>query len=158
MKKKIVIIIALLFVIAGCKKVEKINYVKKNWELDQSLKPTFEIERSNKNDDGFGVFYVDSQLQFDKFKEYLETLKGKNFKIDWRYSDVDTIEKLQGEYESEKEDGIFSDGYINFQMCTDEVCFFMQWVDKDLYNSLNKDNPTTYSFKLETINLIKSDE
>ena len=117
MKKKILFFIALLFIITGCKKVENINYLKKDWELDEKIKPTFQIERSNKNDNGFGLFYVDSNLPFNKFIQYLETLKTNNFKIDWRYSDVDTIEKLQGEYESEKKDGIFSDGYINFQMC-----------------------------------------
>ena len=31
-----------------------------------------------------------------------------------------------------------------------DLCIFMQWADKKLYNKLHKDKPTSYSFKLET--------
>ena len=54
--------------------------------------------------------------------------------------------------------GIFSDGYINVRMCKDkdatnkEICFFMQWVDKETFNKLNPENKVEYSFKLETEN------
>ena len=33
-----------------------------------------------------------------------------------------------------------------------EICFFMQWVDKETYNKLNPENKVEYSFKLETEN------
>lgn len=151
MKRKVLFIMLILTLTCGCSlKKEKINYLKESWQLEDALKPNLTFERSNKND-SYGVFYVDSQVAFDSFITYLKTLKDNKFTIDWRYSDVDTIEKLEKSYtDKTAEDSIFKDGYVNFKMCNTEVCFFMQWVDKETYNKLNNQNPTSYSFKLET--------
>lgn len=149
--KKVLFLILMLTLTCGCSlKKEEINYLKESWQLDDTLKPNLTFERSNKND-SYGVFYVDSQIAFDSFITYLKTLNDNKFSIDWRYSDVDSIEKLEKSYSDKtQEDSIFKDGYINFKMCSSDVCFFMQWVDKEIYNKLNNQNPTSYSFKLET--------
>lgn len=152
MKTKILFIIFILFLTCGCNntKKEEINYLKENWNLDETLKPDIVFERSNKNE-SYGVFYVDSQITFDTFINYAKKLKENKFSIDWRYSDVDSIEKFETNYSNKTtENNIFKDGYINLKMCNSEMCFFMQWVDKEIYNNLNKENPTSYSFKLET--------
>ena len=129
MKTKILFIIILLTLTCGCSlKKEEINYLKETWQLEETLKPNVTFERSNKND-SYGVFYVDSQITFDLFVNYLKTLKENKFYIDWRYSDVDSIENLEKSYkDKESENSIFKDGYVNFKMCNTEVCFFMQFI------------------------------
>ena len=151
MKKNVLFILLILILTCGCSlKKEEINYLKETWQLEENIKPNITFERSNKNE-AFGVFYADSQITFDSFITYIKTLKDNKFSIDWRYSDVDTIEKLEKNYNDQTtEDNILKDGYVNFKMCNTEVCFFMQWVDKETYNKLNNHNPTSYSFKLET--------
>ena len=142
-------ILVILLCTVGCSK-KPINYMKVDWTLDSSIKPNFKFERSKKNDSN-GIFYVDSQIEFSKFVEYIKTLKENKFEIDWKYSDVDSIEKLEEEYsKTDSKDNIFNDGYVNFKMCKDKLCLFMQWVNKEKYNSLNKDKPCSYSFYLET--------
>ena len=149
MKKAIILLLVLCTF--GCSKKE-INYMEQEWKLDESLKPSFTFERSNKNKKD-GVFYTDTQVEFSKFLEYVKSLEEKKYVVDWRYSDVDSIKKLEEESKSMDNDkGIFSDGYINLRMCKENDCFFMQWVNKEKYNSINKDKPTSYSIKIETEN------
>lgn len=157
MKRIVLIVIILLTLTTGCKE-EKINYLKADWTLDQKLKPNITFERSNPND-SYGVFYVDSQITFEQFKTYLKTLEENDFKVDWRYSDANSISKLEENYKDKQtKDNIFADGYINYKMCKEDICLFMQWVDKDTYNTLNKDKPTSYSFKLETEGIPKEEK
>ena len=155
--KKIFLLTSLLIILStGCVEKEKENPLKAEWTLDETLKPAIAFERSVKND-SYGIFYKDTQITFDEFLTYIKTLETNKFTVDWRYSDTNNIKTLEQEYTNkDKEDSKFSDGYINLRMCNkvekeeDSYCFFMQWVDKELYNSLHKDNPTSYSFKLET--------
>ena len=156
MKKIFLLIIMLITLSTGCVEKEKENPLKAQWTLEETLKPTIVFERSIENN-SYGVFYKDTQITFEEFMTYVKTLEENKFTIDWRYSDTKTIKTLEEEYiNKDKEGSKFSDGYINLRMCKnlekeeDSYCFFMQWVDKELYNSLNKDNPTSYSFKLET--------
>jgi len=155
MKKLFIISLMLIALLTGCGQ-KKENKLKEVWSLDESLKPSLKFERSKKND-SYGIFYIDSQIKFEDFITYIKKLEEKKFTVDWRYSDVNSIKKLEESYSNkESEDSIFKDGYINFRMCQEknednnQTCFFMQWVDKEQYNLLNKDNPTSYSFKLET--------
>lgn len=152
MKKVFVLTICLLIVFSGCLNNKKENLLKENWNLSQELKPDITFERSNKNND-YEVFYADSQIKFDDFLNYLNILESKGFAVDWRYSDTKTIKELEDAYASENKNSPFNDGYSNFMMCGKDneidVCFFMQWVNKKVYNTLNKDKPTSYSFKLE---------
>lgn len=149
--KKIILFILIILTFTGCSLEKKeINYLKENWQLDSTLKPTFAFEKSNKTD-SYGTFYVDSQITFESFISYIKSLEANKFSINWKYSDVSTIEEFEKSYsEQTKENNIFKDGYVNIKMCNTEVCFFMQWVNKETYNTLNKDKPTSYSFKLET--------
>lgn len=160
MKKIFILTIIFIILLTGCGKVKKQNYLKAQWSLDETLKPSIIFERSNKND-SYGVFYTDSQIKFEEFLEYIKTLESNKFAIDWRYSDTKSIAELEEEYANkDKENSKFNDGYINIRMCNENknqesYCFFMQWVDKNLYNSLNTDSPTSYSFKLETEKIIE---
>lgn len=156
MKKILLLILVLTFLSTGCVEKEKENPLKAEWTLEETLKPSIVFERSTKND-SYGVFYRDTQITFEEFMTYIKTLEENKFTIDWRYSDTKTIKALEEEYTNkDKENSKFSDGYINLRMCKnlekeeDSYCFFMQWVNKEVYNSLNKNNPTSYSFKLET--------
>ena len=156
MKKILLLMFVLIFLSTGCVEKEKENPLKAEWTLEETLKPAVVFERSNKND-SYGIFYRDTQITFEEFMTYIKVLEENKFTIDWRYSDTKTIKDLDTEYANkDKENSKFSDGYINLRMCKNlekeenSYCFFMQWVDKELYNSLNKNNPTSYSFKLET--------
>lgn len=154
MKKvlRVLLVITMIIIVSGCGKTNKINYLEENWNLNNEIKPDITFERSKKND-SYGVFYVDSQIDMKEYINYLKKLQNNKLKVDWKYSDVDSIEKLESENTK-----ILDDGYINFKMCNDEVCIFTQWVNKDTYNKLNKDKPTSYSFKLETEKLINEKE
>ena len=150
MKKLLVIMLIISFMMTGCVKeiIKKRNYLDVKWTLEEELKPEIVFDRSKKND-AYGIFYVDeSQVKFEDFIKYLEKLEEKSFKVDWRYSDTDSITKLKEEYE--KSGDIFKDNYINYKVCDEKLCIFMQWVNKEEYNKTNKDKPVTYSFKLET--------
>ena len=150
--KYTIITIFITFMFSGCSS-KKENMLKQSWILDNELKPKITLERSKKNEVG-GIFYTDSQIEFNQFLEYIKTLSEKGFEVDWRYSDTKTIEELENAYTSENSNSPFNDGYINFRMCSKDenkdLCIFMQWADKKLYNKLHKDKPTSYSFKLET--------
>ena len=146
--KKYLYVVLLILLVTGCGKNEKINYLETDWSLDDALKPTFIFDRS-KEKEPYGIFYVDeSQVKFEEFTAYLEVLEKNKFSTEWKYSDTDSIVKLKEEYEKNGE--IFKDHYINYKMCNEEICFFMQWVNKEEYNKVNTDKPTSYSFKLET--------
>lgn len=158
MKKNFLILIAIIFIITGCNTpIIKENKLKAKWTLDESLKPDINFTRSSDNDAN-GVFYSEGQITYEEFRSYITTLEKKGFKLDWRYSDAETLDEIDKAKTKNEKDGIFSDGYINIRMCKDkdetnnEICFFMQWVDKETYNKLNPENKIEYSFKLETEN------
>ena len=147
--KKYIFIVLVLILTVGCSK-EKIefNYLEAKWTLDESLKPEIVFDRSKEND-SHGVFYVDeTQVKFEDFVAYLEKLEENKFSTDWRYSDTSTIKDLKEQYE--KNGDILKDYYINFKMCNEELCIFIQWVNKEEYNKSNTEKPVSYSFKLET--------
>lgn len=148
MKKRYIYILIILLLITGCKKNPR-NYMKVKWKLDDNLKPTVNFERS-KDNNSYGIFYIDSQMKFEDFDNYIKKLEENGFKVNWKYSDIKSIKDLEESYNNKSdEDNIFSDGYVNFEMCNDKMCFFMQWANKEVYNSINKDKATSYSFKLE---------
>lgn len=150
MKKYLIALLIISLMMTGCVKeiIKKRNYLDVKWTLDEELKPEIEFDRSKKND-AYGIFYVDeTQVKYEEFIKYLEKLEEKEFKVDWRYSDTDSIAKLKEKYEKKGE--IFKDNYINYKVCKDNICIFMQWVNKEEYNKTNKEKPVTYSFKLET--------
>ena len=145
--KKILLILTFLLLLTGCKK-EEISYLDVDWTMDSDLKPEIVFDRSVKND-AYGIFYVDNeQVSFETFTKYIEKLEEKNYKVDWKYSDTDSLKKLKEEHD--KEGDIFKDKYVNYKMCNEKDCIYMQWVNKEEYNKLNKDKQVSYSFKLDT--------
>lgn len=156
MKKIFFLAVGFFIMLSGCTNAKEENLLKAKWTLEDSLKPSIAFERSKENNNN-GIFYIDSQISYEDFIKYIKTLEDESFSIDWRYSDTDSIEKIEQEYlKRDEKDNIFSDGYINIRMCREKtsekegICFFMQWADKETYNKLNPDSPTSYSFKLET--------
>lgn len=153
--KKILLVLSILFIISGCKK-EEISYLDVEWTMDSELKPEITFDRSKKND-SYGIFYVDeSQVSFQTFTKYIEKLESKNYKVDWKYSDTDSLKKLKEEYEKDGE--ILKDKYVNYKMCDDKNCIYTQWVNKEEYNKLNSSKPVSYSFKLETEKIITEEK
>ena len=152
--KKTIFILFIALLLFGCAKKE-INYLEADWTMDSSIKPEIIFDRSKKND-AYGIFYVDeSQISFESFTKYIEKLEENNFKVDWKYSDTNSLEKLKEEYKNNGE--IFKDKYVNYKMCNDKNCIYMQWVNKEEYNKININKPVSYSFKLDTEN-VKSEK
>lgn len=157
MKKNFLILITTIFILTACNTPIKENKLKAKWTLDESLKPDITFTKSTDNDVN-GIFYSEGQITYEEFRSYITTLEKNGFKLDWRYSDAETLDAIDKAKTKNEKDGIFSDGYINVRMCKDkdaankEICFFMQWVDKETYNKLNPENKVEYSFKLETEN------
>ncbi len=157
MKKNFLILIVTIFILTACNTPIKENKLKAKWTLDESLKPDITFTKSTDNDVN-GIFYSEGQITYEEFRSYITTLEKNGFKLDWRYSDAETLNAIDKAKTKNEKGGIFSDGYINVRMCKDkdttnkEICFFMQWVDKETYNKLNPENKVEYSFKLETEN------
>lgn len=150
MKKFLILNVFLLLIICGCGKSEE-NLLKVDWQLDNSIRPSFNFERSKKNNYK-GIFYVDSQITFNDFVTYAKKLKDNGYEIVWQYSDAKTLDEIEKQYSNQSsKDNIFKDGYINYKVCKSDDCLMMQWVDKEKYNSTNKEKPVSYSFKLEVM-------
>ncbi len=156
MKKRILILFVFISILTACTPEIQENKLKAKWKLDGELKPDITFTKSTDND-AFGVFYAEGQITYEEFRSYIHTLENKGFKLDWRYSDAESLDLIDKAKSTNGE--IFSDGYINIRMCkdkdknqTEDLCLFMQWVNKDVYNRLNNESKIEYSFKLETEN------
>ncbi|MDD6879247.1 MAG: hypothetical protein PUD59_03340 [bacterium] len=138
--KKILLFITLLFLIIGCSNKENKKLLIE-WPLEVDIMPSFNFDRSIKKDSK-EIFYTDTQITLEQYINYVKMLEENNFIIDWRYSDVDSSNKLTNP-------DILKDGYINCMLHNDKTSLFIQYVEVDKYNSINKDTTVLYSFKIE---------
>lgn len=141
MKKLLIVFIIILLTCSCSKKEIKVNNLKIKWPLNDVIKPSFSFQKSLKKDK-YDIFYNEKQITLNNYIDYIKLLEKNNYSVDWRYSDTDSSDKLN-------DSSILDDGYINYMLCNDNACLFTQYVDKEKYNSINKDAHILYSFKIE---------
>ena len=93
MKKNFLILIVTIFILTACNTPIKENKLKAKWTLDESLKPDITFTKSTDNDVN-GIFYSEGQITYEEFRSYITTLEKNGFKLDWRYSDAETLDAI----------------------------------------------------------------